>query len=314
MANSLRDLKLTKEQKEFILRRLKAARQISRQLHPRFLESFLIDKFESEIAFFPVIAFPTHFEGEFQRVVINKTVREDEKNIRLTDYSQLKYPPLKIEHNLNYNRASLKGQSVFYAGAGSLPSILETRPGLGNLYTVSKWRQKKDTILNHLPIFYHEAIYDKPEFCEDWEHHNKFLKTLNPDVSEVVSEFLNFMTEVFIKEINKDEKSRYIFSSLFSNYYLTKAFPQVHCIYYPSVASEYVASNIACLPKTLDDFFECVDVKECLCTHHNGSKQWLSKRIAEARNINPKAEGDIEWELHISEEEYDNLKQQYNLS
>ncbi|HLF46214.1 MAG TPA: hypothetical protein VI548_07300 [Chitinophagaceae bacterium] len=312
MYDDLRDLKFNPQQKEFILRRLKAARHVSRQQLPVFLEAALISNFESDISFFPILAFPIHFEGEFQRVIINRTVRE-KQNVRLTDYTQLKYPPLKIEHKLPFNRASLKGQSVFYAGAGNLPSILETRPGLGDLYTVSKWRQKKDTLINHFPIFYHQAINYRPEFEKDWEYHNDFLKTLTPDVSEVVSEFLNFMTEVFIKEVNRDDKFGYIFSSMFSNYYLTKALPQVHCIYYPSVASEYVASNIACLPKTLDDYFECVDVKECLCTHHNGSKQWLSKRIAEARNINPKAIGKIEWELHISEEEYKNLKQEYNL-
>jgi hypothetical protein len=314
MPDNLRDLKLTQEQKEFILRRLKAARQVSRQLPARFLEPFLRNNFEDEIAFFPVIAFPTHFEGEFQRVVINRTVREDRQNVRVTDYSQIKYPPLKIEHSLNYNRASLKGQSVFYAAAGNLPSILETRPELGDLYTVSKWKQKKGTLINLFPIFYHEAIYDRPEFEKQWEFHNEFIKTLNSDVNEVVSEFLNFMTEVFIKEVNRDNKLEYIFSSLFSNYYLTKASPQVHCIYYPSVASDYVASNIACLPKTLEDFFECVDVKESLCTHHNGSKQWLSTRIAEAKNVNPKAIGEIEWDLNISEDEYKNLKQKYNLS
>ena len=113
MPNDLRDLRLTQEQKEFILRRLEAARQVSRQSLPRFLEWPLISNFESEISFFPVLAFPTHFEGEFQRVVINRTVRDDKKNERLTDYSQIKYPPAEIEHKLPYNRASLKGLCVF---------------------------------------------------------------------------------------------------------------------------------------------------------------------------------------------------------
>lgn len=314
MPIDLRDLKLTLQQKGIILRRLKAARHVSQQQLPQFLETALINNFESDISFFPILTFPINFEGEFQRVVINRRVREDEQNARLKDYTQLKYPPLKNEHKLPFNRASLKGQSVFYAGAGNLPSILETRPELGDLYTVSKWKQKKDTLINHLPIFYHEAIYNRPEFEKYWERHNDFLNTLDPNVSEVVSEFLNFMTEVFIKKVSRDDKLGYIFSSLFSNYYLTKGSPQVHCIYYPSVASEYVASNIACLPKTLDDYFECVDVKECICIHHNGSKQWLAKRIAEARNINPKAIGEIEWELNISEDEYRSLKQEYNLS
>ncbi|HEY4877089.1 MAG TPA: hypothetical protein VIH86_16030 [Puia sp.] len=177
---------------------------------------------------------------------------------------------------------------------------------------MSKWRQKKDTLISHLPIFYHEAVYERPEFENDWNNHKTFLATLDNDVSEVISEFLNFMTEVFIKEVDRDNKFGYIFSSLFSNFFLTKADPLVHCVYYQSVASEYVASNIACLPKTLDEFFECVEIKECLCTHHNGSKQWLSRRIAEAVSINPIAIGEIEWELHITEDEYKVLKDKYD--
>jgi len=314
MSNDLRDLKLTQLEKEFFLRRIRASRQASQYLLPRILESTLINSFESEIAFFPVLAFPTHFEGDFERVVINRTVREDKKNERLTDYSQLKYPPSEIEPKLDFNRASLKGQSVFYAGCGNLSAILETQPELGDLYTVSKWRQKKNTLINHLPIFYHEAIYERPEFENDWKYHNNFLSTLNNNVSETVSEFLKFMTEVFIKKVDRDNKFGYIFSSLFSNFYLTKAQPKVHCLYYPSVASDYVASNIACLPKTLDEFFECVEVKECLCTYQNGLKQWGSRRIAEVININPKAIGEIEWKLHISEEEYKTLKSEYNLT
>ncbi|HEY4877090.1 MAG TPA: hypothetical protein VIH86_16035 [Puia sp.] len=143
MSNDLRDLKLTQNQKEFILRRLKAARQVSHNLLPKFLESTLISNFESEISFFPIIAFPIHFEGEFQRVVINRTVREDGKNKRLSNYSEVKYPPSKIAHKLDYNRASLKGQSVFYAGAGTLSAILETRPEIGDLCTCPNGDKKK---------------------------------------------------------------------------------------------------------------------------------------------------------------------------
>lgn len=312
MLNDLRQLKLTKEQKEFILRRLNAAKKGSRHELLHLFETALLKEFENEISFFPILAFPINFEGEFHRVVINKDVSKI--NARLTDYSQLKYPPLAIQDKLGYNRASLKGQSVFYAGAGNFAAILETRPRLGDLYTVSKWRQKKEKTLNHFPIFYHPEIYERPEFEKDLQQHTDFLNTLDADVSEVVSEFLNFMTEVFIKEINRESKVGYIFSALFSNYYLTKVSPQVHCIYYPSVASDYVASNIACLPGTLDEFFDCVEVNECLCTHHNGAKQWLSRRLAEVNNVNPNATGDLEWQLNISEGEYQDLKQQYKFS
>lgn len=311
MPNDIRQLKLTKDQKEFILKRLNAAKTVSRHELLFLFESALLKEFENEISFFPVLAFPVNFEGEFERVVINKDVRGDNLNARLTDYSQLKYPPLDIQHNLGYNRASLKGESVFYAGTGNLSAIMETRPGLGDLYTVSKWRQKKGKPLNHFPIFYHPEIYERAEFEKDWQQHTDFLNSLDGNVREVVSDFLSFLTEVFIKEVDREKKAGYIFSSLFANYFLTKASPQIHCIYYPSVASEYVASNIACLPQTLDDFFECVDVKECLCTHHNGAKQWLSRRLAEVNNVNANAIGKIEWQLHISESEYQELKKEY---
>src|SRR5690348_3199437 len=213
MPDDLRDLSLTTFQKEFFLRRIKAARHLSQTLIPRFLDTALIRNFENEISFFPTLAYDTYFNGEFERIVINRTVNENRKNERLSDYSQIKYPPLEIEKKLDYNRASLKGQSVFYGGAGSLPAILETRPELGDLYTVSKWRQKKGTSIYHLPIFYNNAIYERPEFEKDWQEHNQLISTLDPNVQEVVSEFLSFMTEVFIKKVDKDNKVGYIFSS-----------------------------------------------------------------------------------------------------
>lgn len=68
----------------------------------------------------------------FERLVINEEVCG--KNKRLHSLEQLRYPPRTIQHKLNYNRASMKGQSVFYAGSlGPLPVTVETQTKRGQL-------------------------------------------------------------------------------------------------------------------------------------------------------------------------------------
>ena len=41
------------------------------------------------------------------------------------------------------------------------------------------------------------------------------------------------------------------------------------------------------------------------------AKTWLSRRVSEAKNINPRGIGEIEWELNIPKAEYNDLKLKY---
>jgi hypothetical protein len=315
MENDLRQLKFDDTLKAHLLKRIQTVSSYT-NYSPSFLlfiEDFVSKNFESELNFFPSIAYPTFFEGEFTRIVINKSVRPDKKNSQLDNYSQIKYPPKAIEKFLPYNRASLKGQAVFYAGYGKLPVTLETKPKLGDLYTVSKWKQKEDTLISHFPIFFNERFYNDPNYEEDLLQFMKVKSSLDENVSEVILSFLSLLTDVFMKPVPQEEKIGYLFSALFANVYLTKSNPPVECIYYPSVASDYISRNIACLPETLDKYFTLTEIHESICIKSPAYNEntWLSRRISDAVNINPLAIGDIEWNLNCTTDEYSALKAHY---
>ncbi len=310
---NLTDLKFSQQDKDFILSRIKSVREFSNMKFPEFLKDFIVKQFENELIFFPCITHPVCFEGTFMRIVINKSVRDDKENKQLTEYSQIKYPPQEVASKLGYNRASMRGQSIFYGGFGNLPVTLETRPSLGDLYTVSKWKQKEGTLLNHFPIFQNQQFFENPDYEQDVKAYRKVLQSLDENVAEVTSELFNFITEVFMKKVDKNDKLGYLFSALFAKHYLTNDTSNVHCLYYPSVAGHFLSRNIACLPKTLDNYFECVEIHESVCIKEpdEQSQGWLSIRTSDAININPEAIGDIEWKLHISQDEYNNLKSKY---
>jgi len=315
MPNNLADLIFTDEQKKTLLANIQFVRQLSQQKITDQLENWIINNFESVIGYFPHIGYSTTFSEPFERIVINKYVNEGKNNARLTNYSQIKYPPLSKEKQLNYNRASMKGQSVFYAGFGMLATTLETQPELGDVITTSKWRQKGNTSLFHFPIFYKKDSCIRAEYESDWEYFNEILKSLHPSVSGVTEELLHFMAELFTKNIDKSDKREYLFSALFSRYYLTNSKSNVQCLYYPSVPSDFVSSNLACLPATLDKYFDCIEVKEDVIIKAPDifSKGWLSRQIAKANPVSPMAEGSICWENVIDEAELTDLRIRFNI-
>lgn len=313
--NDLRQLKLTQSERDKLLSGINNLRQLSSHRLTESMEKFIIDNFKELVCFFPNIGISVTFGDCFERLVINKDVVGDNKNRRLVDYTQIKYPPKSIEKFLGYNRASMKGQSVFYGGYGQLATALETRPKIGDVITTSKWMQKQHMPLKYFPVFYKQEVAMASEFKNDWVEYIDFIESLDPNLSKVLLELLAFITEVFIKPVNKDNKVEYLFSALFSHYYLTNKNSNIQCLYYPSVPIGFASSNIACLPETLDSYFECVEVVEdIIIVDHNESRGWLSIRTAEALNVNPNATGKILWSDKKSESEMEELKKMYNIS
>jgi len=313
--NDLKKLKLTLQQRDYYLLKIKLARNLSQQKITEKLEKYIIKHFEELVGFFPSMAIPMTFGDCFQRLVINKDNREDKRNKRLFDYSQIKYPPKDKEKFLNYNRASLKEQAVFYGGFGELAIALEAVPKLGNLITTSKWKQKIDMPLRYLPIFYKQEVAQTSEFEKDWNKFIDLINNLDSNLSLVLIELLDFMTEVFTKPVNKGNKNEYLFSALFSNYYLTNPHSNVQCLYYPSVPCNFASSNIACLPQVLDSYFECMEVIEVVIIQapDNYLKGWLSIKTGKAVEVNAKAIGEISWVDTKSKEEMLELKNLYEI-
>jgi len=313
MDNDLKKLKLTDQQRDFLLFKINDLRRLSKQKITEDFEKHLINNFQELVCFFPNLGLPVTFGDCFERIVINKDVREEGKNKRLSNYSQIKYPPKSKEKFLNYNRASMKEQSIFYGGYGMLATTLETTPKLGNLITTSKWKQKENMSLIYFPIFYKQHVALTSEFKNDWKNFLDFVESLDKNLSKVLLELLAFITEVFTKPVSKENKKEYLFSALFSNYYLTNKNSNIQCLYYPSVPCDFVSANIACLPETLDLYFDCVEVIEDIIIKEpdNYSKGWLSVRTAKAIDVSTKAIGEILWTNTKSEDELLELKKVY---
>ena len=70
MPNDLSKLVFTIQEKDFLLRRIEIFRQFSNYEILPFLEDKIIENFRNELGFLPIVAYPTHFEGTFNRIVI----------------------------------------------------------------------------------------------------------------------------------------------------------------------------------------------------------------------------------------------------
>ena len=257
------------------------------------IEKYLTENFEKLLPVVPPIGYETTFSEPFTRLIINQDVIGE--NSSLSSYSQLKYPPKEIEPKLDYNRASLKSKSVFYGGYGKLLAFTEVKPKVGNLVTISKWKQKNNTFILHYPIFFRKDFsLISPEFDDDYNRVTTILRNLDKNTSDLYTEILDFMSEEFQKPVQGKTKLNYIVSALFSNMLLSNH--KIKCLYYPSVAGKFSASNIACLPEVLDAFFDCIYVEESLImSDPYNTNGWCKKKTRTAKNVNPSALGPIIW-------------------
>lgn len=200
------------------------------------------------------------FNLPFERMVVNKN------NKRLTNLSQLRYPPKDIAKDLNYNRASLKGQSVFYAGSSNLlPIVVETQPQKGQLTTTSKWVLKKGYCLNLLVICQDEKLaMSNHELWESYKEYNYNLNQLYPNTKEIVVAINSLIIKAFTRKVNPENKQGYLFSALFADHFFNHFDNPIDAIYYPSVPNDYAAMNIAVKPEIVDLKFEMIEAKEAV--------------------------------------------------
>jgi len=292
----MKNLKFTDSDRDYYLkgiRKLREFHSLVASITPD-IEDYIKVSFPRLIGILPCLKNEVCFGNPFERIVVNKRVAN--KNTRLKAYKQIKYPPEEVLEKITYNRANLPKQSVFYAAYGSLTAALESKPEKGDLFTYSLWKQKQDTSIWYVPIFYKKLIVESTtEFFEDWKMYQKYLESLEKNVSIVVREVCDFIATVFTTKVDPNNKVEYLFSAIISDIYLNDPAHNVDCIYYPSVAGDFVASNIAIKPKVLENSFEIKEINESFCIRSELGKQWGSYRTAKAININPKNDL-IEWQ------------------
>jgi len=238
-----------------------------------------------------------NFTHPFERMVINPC------NKRINCLEGLRYPPESIKHKLNYNRASLEGQSIFYAGAnGTLPVTVETKPQKGQLITISKWVLKENTTLNMAIICQdHEIALSNPEeLYSCYQDYHAQLKRLQPNTRQIIERIYQLVIEAFTREVNPSIKQGYLFSALFANLFFFDPCNPVDAIYYPSVPNKGGAMNLAVKPDIIDSKFQMVEASEFVVVKNAepGARIWHNFHTATCKQYD-KHSLMLMWDDHI---------------
>lgn len=202
------------------------------------------------------------FKIPFKRIVINNTVCPSNK--RLHSLADLRYPPRDIIKKIDYNRASLKEQTIFYAGNAELHITIETKPTQGQLITTSTWVLNKGSVINLLVICQDEelALANPNELLNDYNEYVHSMQQLTPNTKDVVVAVYAFIIKAFTRKVNPSNRQGYLFSALLADLFFNLPNNPVDAIYYPSVPNKGSAMNIAIKPDIVDKALTMIEAKE----------------------------------------------------
>jgi RES domain len=219
----------------------------------------------------PILVTEVRAGNHIERIRINKQDEIFTKKKELfyrTDLGNIK----------TFGRANSPGSSIFYgsviSSAIQLPRIValaETDELLRSkdkgkidqdlIMTVSKWEVKKNMRLAEM-VFKKDRIASTPEIEKAYNFHlNAFRKNMPEEDVQMLISILEFYSEEFAKsEIISDTDYK------ISAAYAESAFEigNVQGIIYPSVRTDYEGSNVALLPKTVDEHLQ---FEEALIIH-----------------------------------------------
>lgn len=292
-------------QTEIVFRNHSDIESLAKQFENEFIT------FQSGIfKFLPIISAKSSFQ-DLYRISINKYIREDKLNERLYNLSELKYPPQEKAKNLNYNRCSFKGQSIFYGGFGQLFALIETKPEKGDLITISKWKINDGEELQYVPIFQNEKIQELTKICSsEWNEYTSYLDKLSSLKRTAIERMYSLITFFFMRPVYK--KIEYLFSAHLANAFFNQTeHEEIEAIFYPSVPTKFMTWNLAIKPDVFDKKFRFVEAKEHLVTVDKDSGGgWGSYVIAESNNY---SDDKLNWIEQISSPELNNLKKEYGI-
>lgn len=258
------------------------------------LARFLIQKL------FPIVPLQrsaiSHSNVPFQRLVINETVVKT--NSRLKSLSNLRYPPLEIEKELPYNRASLAGQSIFYCGSrGRLQVAVETLPKRGQLITESSWIVKPDSQLIVLALYQDReiALYNPNELMADYNNYLNLLSKLKTNARKVIEEIYKLIFLAFRRKVFPENRKGYLISSLISDFWLHHSSCEIDGIYYPSVPNNCSVMNLAVKPKVVDSKLQMIEAKEAIVLNDPSySRGWMLQRTGTC-SVYDENTNDLKW-------------------
>lgn len=119
----------------------------------------------------------------------------------------------------------------------------------GELFTVSRWRNKKELIIAEV-VYAEEAIKNNEDIKASYEKQKQFAKELEGVDSKFFEDFLIFISNEYAR-IAKNHND-YKISTAYTELVLTHK--DVQGITYPSVQTNYVGANLVLPTKVVDEF------------------------------------------------------------
>jgi hypothetical protein len=225
-----------------------------------------------------------------QRLTINKNL-QDNNNETITQLKLLKNPPLDVMKKLDrYGRANLKDQSVLYASYIFPTLIKETKPEIGDLVTISKWKLKND----NTPLIVYPVI--DYQNCNDSQLRSEFEYALlqqPKEWQEMIFKHYCLISRHFGKYVEKGKEINYIFSAHFADKIFHKIYDgKIEAIIYPSVQDSGISNNIAIKPDIFNEKYEIDEISEEVVFSKGRQSQFL-KSIKSTRKVD--SGGKIIW-------------------
>ncbi len=196
------------------------------------------------------------------RISFNKFIPTQKGDGRLEKISDLLGPP---ENKSTYGRCNFPGESVFYSSLFIKTAILETKPVKNDFITLTEWHLKPGKSLLGTCIFHHpDVVSANKESKEAYDGYLLEMEKTDPILAQIVDSILKFLTEEYIKPVQKDKPREYLFSAHFSSVLLKSKSPEgqrIEAIMYPSVQNKYEVTNIAIVNSIVLDRFDLISVR-----------------------------------------------------
>lgn len=181
-----------------------------------------------------------------------------------------------------YNRASSPNLPIFYASFHESVALHEFKPEIGDRIIISRWENFTKKSFVSFPIVYYKNIHNKMSY-----RNNSLIAEMrkqgHPLLAEIMSLYLAFLSEEFVKkiEIVNSKRYEYLFSSYFGDSLLDRNLPisdiikpnnppdkpmkeDFDCIVYPSVAFNHQEDNLAISPISVSKNLRPASIEDCI--------------------------------------------------
>lgn len=154
---------------------------------------------------------------------------------------------------------------------------METRPDVGDLVTISKWKLKNEnTTLVVYPIIDYPSRYNDQIINQMRNEFEKVLLTHTKEQQKIIFQDNCIIAKHFSKYVEKGKDINYIFSAHFAD----KIFHEIddgkiEAIIYPSVQNSGTTNNIAIKPDVFNEKYEIDEICESVVCLNDGYSFFL---------------------------------------